>query len=59
VFEEGDHRRDDKRFTAEALRAVKPGLEKIKARFGIFTEELAAIALSKEDAEFIRKTFAE
>jgi len=46
AFEEDDHLRDDKRFTAGALRAVKPGLEKIKARFGISTEELAAIALN-------------
>jgi aryl-alcohol dehydrogenase-like predicted oxidoreductase len=91
-FEEGDHRQHSARFSTESLRAVKPKLEKIKARFGSSTEELAAVALnyvlsfpnlgcvipgfrnerqvdcnlaaagralSPEDVEFIRATFAE
>jgi len=45
-FEEGDHRQTDSRFTAEFLRGAKPRLEKIKARFGSSTEELAAVALN-------------
>ncbi|MFA7257115.1 MAG: aldo/keto reductase [Kiritimatiellales bacterium] len=45
-FEEGDHRQHSARFTAESLRAVKPKLEKIKARFGSSPEELAAVALN-------------
>ncbi|NOU35728.1 MAG: hypothetical protein HOO88_03005 [Kiritimatiellaceae bacterium] len=45
-FEEGDHRQGDRRFTTEYLRAVKPKLEKIKARFGSSTEDLAAVALN-------------
>lgn len=92
TFEDGDHRRGDKRFTPEFLHGVKPKLEKIKARFGSSTEDLAAVALnyvlsfanvacvipgfrnepqvrcnlaaagralSKEDAEFIRRIFSE
>jgi len=91
-FEAGDHRVGDKRFTTEYLRGMKPKLEKIKARFGSSTEDLAAVALnyilsfpnvgcvipgfrnerqvscnlsgagralSKEDIEFIRATFAQ
>jgi aryl-alcohol dehydrogenase-like predicted oxidoreductase len=45
-FEEGDHRQGDKRFSPEFLRGVKPKLEKIKARFGSSTDELAAVALN-------------
>ncbi len=45
-FEEGDHRQADQRFTTEFLRGVKPKLEKIKARFGSSTEDLAAVALN-------------
>lgn len=45
-FEAGDHRAGDKRFTTEFLRGVKPKLEKIKARFGSSTEDLAAVALN-------------
>lgn len=45
-FEEGDHRLGDKRFTTEYLRNMKPKLEKIKARFGSSTEDLAAVALN-------------
>lgn len=45
-FEEGDHRKDDPRFTAEFLRSVKPKLEQLKARFGSSTEDLAAAALN-------------
>lgn len=45
-FEEGDHRRNSQRFSPESLRAVKPKLEKIKARFGVSAEDLAAVALN-------------
>jgi myo-inositol catabolism protein IolS len=45
-FEEGDHRQHSQRFAPESLRAVKPQLEKIKARFGSSTEDLAAVALN-------------
>lgn len=45
-FEEGDHRKNSQRFSPDSLRAVKPKLEKIKARFGSSTEDLAAVALN-------------
>ena len=45
-FEAGDHRVGDKRFATEFLRGVKPKLEKIKARFGSSTEDLASVALN-------------
>lgn len=45
-FDEGDHRREDKRFTPEFLRGMKPKLEKMKERFGNTTEELASVALN-------------
>lgn len=44
-FDEGDHRRGSEEFSAEALRALKPKLEKLKQRFGVTTEDLAAMAL--------------
>ena len=43
-FDEGDIRRTDTRFQAEYLRALKPKLERLKARFGRTTEELSAVA---------------
>jgi myo-inositol catabolism protein IolS len=45
TFEPGDHRKDSKAFSAEAIAELKPKLEKLKARFGSTTEDLAAIAL--------------
>jgi aryl-alcohol dehydrogenase-like predicted oxidoreductase len=45
-FEPGDIRKENGRFTAEALAKVKPKIEKLKARFGTTTEELAATALN-------------
>jgi aryl-alcohol dehydrogenase-like predicted oxidoreductase len=45
-FEPGDHRRGSERFSAESLRALKPKLAKLKARFGSTTEDLAAMALN-------------
>jgi aryl-alcohol dehydrogenase-like predicted oxidoreductase len=45
-FEEGDIRKTSERFTAESLTKVKPKMEKLKARFGATTEELAAMALN-------------
>jgi myo-inositol catabolism protein IolS len=44
AFEEGDHRRNSGRFTPEKLRALKPKLAQLKARFGATTEDLAAVA---------------
>jgi aryl-alcohol dehydrogenase-like predicted oxidoreductase len=45
-FEPGDHRMNSKAFGAEAISALKPKLEKLKARFGSTTEDLAAMALN-------------
>ena len=44
TFEEGDHRRNSGRFTTEKLRALKPKLAQLKARFGATTEVLSAVA---------------
>nr|CAA9292732.1 Aldo/keto reductase [uncultured Armatimonadetes bacterium] len=44
-FEPGDHRKDSGAFQAEAIAALKPRLERLKARFGDTTEDLAAVAL--------------
>ena len=46
VFEPGDHRQNDKDFGGKALAALKPKLEKLKARFGAATEDLASVALN-------------
>ncbi len=46
VFESGDNRREHKDFRREALAELKPKLEKLKERFGLTTEELAAVALN-------------
>lgn len=45
-FEPGDHRQNSKAFKAEAIAELKPKLEKLKARFGSKTEDLAAMALN-------------
>ncbi|MBV9469584.1 MAG: aldo/keto reductase [Abitibacteriaceae bacterium] len=45
-FEPGDHRRGSGAFSAEAIAELKPKLEKLKARFGSTTEDLAAVALN-------------
>lgn len=44
-FEEGDHRRGDKRFMTEELLAVQPKVEKLKSRFGNDVKDLARVAL--------------
>ncbi len=44
-FEPGDHRKDSKAFSAEAIAALKPKLAALKARFGETTDDLAAVAL--------------
>ena len=44
-FEPGDHRKGSSAFSAEAITALKPKLELLKARFGETTEDLAAMAL--------------
>jgi myo-inositol catabolism protein IolS len=45
-FEPGDNRRGKEAFTAAGLAELKPKLEKLKARFGSATEDLAAVALN-------------
>jgi aryl-alcohol dehydrogenase-like predicted oxidoreductase len=45
-FEPGDYRTRSNNFSTEALAKVKPKLEKLKARFGSTTEDLAAMALN-------------
>ena len=45
-FEPGDHRKDSKAFSAEAIEKLKPKLAKLKKRFGENTEDLASIALN-------------
>jgi aryl-alcohol dehydrogenase-like predicted oxidoreductase len=44
-FEPGDHRKNSKAFSAEAIAELKPKLEKLKKRFGSTTEDLASMAL--------------
>jgi aryl-alcohol dehydrogenase-like predicted oxidoreductase len=44
-FEPGDHRKDSRSFSAEVLAELKPQLEKLKAKFGPATEDLAGVAL--------------
>ncbi|MCX6365307.1 MAG: aldo/keto reductase [Armatimonadetes bacterium] len=44
TFEPGDHRLGNSGFGAEAIAALKPKLEKLKARFGETTEDLSAVA---------------
>ncbi len=44
-FEEGDHRKGDKRFTADFLLEVQPKIEKLKERFGGDVTDLARVAL--------------
>jgi myo-inositol catabolism protein IolS len=44
-FDEGDIRRTDSRFAPEFLRALKPKLAQLKARFGATPDDLAAVAL--------------
>jgi len=44
AFEEGDHRKNSGRFTPEKLRALKPKMAALKARFGDTIEDLSAVA---------------
>lgn len=44
TFEEGDHRKNSGRFTPEKLRALKPKMAALKARFGDTIEDLSAVA---------------
>lgn len=46
TFEPGDHRQHNKSFQPEEIAKLKPKLEKLKARFGATTEDLAAMALN-------------
>ena len=46
AFDEGDHRRGSERFQTANLRALKPKLQTLKARFGASVEDLAAMALN-------------
>jgi myo-inositol catabolism protein IolS len=43
-FDPGDHRQNNGGFKAEAIAALKPKLEKLKARFGETTDDLSAVA---------------
>lgn len=45
VFEDGDHRKGDVRFSAGFLQELKPKLDRLKERFGESTEDLASVAL--------------
>jgi aryl-alcohol dehydrogenase-like predicted oxidoreductase len=51
TFDEGDHRRNAKKFTREELLKLKPKLAQLKARFGTTTEDLAAMALNYDLAQ--------
>lgn len=44
-FEPGDHRKGNDAFKAEAIVKLQPKLEKLKARFGDSTQDLASMAL--------------
>jgi aryl-alcohol dehydrogenase-like predicted oxidoreductase len=46
TFDEGDHRRGQKRFSTEELLKLKPKLAKLKSRFGDGTDALAGAALN-------------
>lgn len=46
AFEPGDNRANSGAFKPEAILALKPKLEKLKARFGDSVEDLAAMALN-------------
>ena len=46
LFEEGDNRKQNQAFAAGELAKIKPKIEKLKARFGATTEDLAAAALN-------------
>ncbi len=46
TFEPGDHRQNSSAFSSEAILALKPKLEKLKARFGDSVADLAAVALN-------------
>jgi len=45
VFESGDHRSGNPKFSASSLERLGPLLEKLKKRFGDTTEDLSSIAL--------------
>jgi len=45
LFEAGDHRRNQPKFSKESLRKLKPKMEQIKDRFGESAPELAGVAL--------------
>jgi aryl-alcohol dehydrogenase-like predicted oxidoreductase len=44
TFEPGDHRQTNSSFGVDAITALKPKLELLKARFGSTTEDLSSIA---------------
>ncbi len=45
VFQPGDHRQNDKRFTKEELEKIEPKIEKLKQKFGSDIKDLARVAL--------------
>lgn len=44
-FDEGDHRKQNRAFTAEGLAELEPKIEKLKARFGSGIQDLTCVAL--------------
>ncbi len=44
AFEDGDHRKHNKRFQADFLRQMKPRMTRLKERFGETIDDLSAIA---------------
>ena len=46
AFDEGDHRRNSKAFSPEALAELKPKIDRLKTRFGDSMEALVAMALN-------------
>lgn len=46
TFEPGDNRQGSHAFSAEAIAALKPKLERLKGRFGGTVEDLASVALN-------------
>jgi aryl-alcohol dehydrogenase-like predicted oxidoreductase len=44
-FAEGDHRKNDQRFTAAEIAKLEPKVEKLKARFGSEIKDLSRVAL--------------
>jgi aryl-alcohol dehydrogenase-like predicted oxidoreductase len=44
-FQEGDHRKNDQRFTVEEIAKLEPKVDALKKKFGAGTEDLSRVAL--------------